>query len=137
MRQAFVSILAIALLVGSAAGPALANGTATGRAFTVTVSGFPETVRVGDSMDGTIAVTLFGGPSLVRYQARFQVYVATAVGQGLVDSGSFSVRPGHTRTFNISMPVEPNATPGPHSVKMVVTIANESLSVGHEFTVLP
>jgi hypothetical protein len=137
MRKAYVSVIAILLLLGITAGTASANGTTTGSTFSVTASGFPDSVRPGDTMEGTVSVSMPGNPALMRVQVYYFIYVTTPLGSGLVESGSFGMRAGRTRTFNISLPVEANAVPGLHSVKLAVRVGRETLSVGHEFTVLP
>ena len=77
MRKAYVSALAILLLIASVAGTASANGTETGTTFSVTAAGFPDSVRPGDVMEGTVSVTVPGNPALMRVQVFSYIYATT------------------------------------------------------------
>ena len=132
MRHAAISVIAIFMLLTTiSVAPAYADDTATGNRFSVTLSGLQDKVFVGDTLTGTLSITT--APALRRYQVNYEVYVTTPLGDSPIQSGSFRMAAGHTRTFPLSFPVTADSAPGLYQIKIVVEIAGEQLSVGHEF----
>jgi len=137
MRYVLICLISATLILGATAVPVRANGSETGRTFAVSVTGFPDSVVAGDVMNGVVSITIFGPGSPVRVPVRYAIYSTSAIGDGHVSSGEFAMRSGRTRTMHIEIPVDPEARAGQFDFKLVVTVGNESLSLGHTLTVLP
>lgn len=136
MKQGFVSVLALTLaLIFAAAAPSKANGIAEGRGFTVSMDDFPDVVARGEDVTGKITISMFPSMPIRRADVVYQVYITTPFGEAPVLSGSFTLRPGVTRSVKISIPVDPTATPGDYSMRLVLTSGGESVSVDHDLTV--
>ena len=136
MQRSIVSILAAVLMFTPLfAAEALANGTAGGKVFSVTLEGLADTVSRGQSLDGQLTVTYNGPEKLGPRKVRVQAFIETPIGDSLAQSAAFRINPGESRTFPLSFPIDEAAAPGTYRLKIVVSIGTESLSVGHEFEV--
>lgn len=136
MKQVYVSLIALVLLIATAGAPtAKANGFESGRTFSLSVEGFAQDMSRGEDLTGAIVISTFGISPAVRTRVDYQIYIATPLGDAPVQTGSFFLRGDRTRTFHVSLPIDENAAPGIYSAKFVVTIAGETLSVGHELSV--
>jgi hypothetical protein len=111
--------------------PAYADDSASGEHFSLTLSGLQDKVVVGDTITGTLTLTT--APAKGRYQVHYEVLVSTPLGEAPVQSGTFRMTPGRTRTFPLSLPVTADVAPGIYQIELVVEIAGETLSVVHEF----
>jgi hypothetical protein len=133
MRNSALSLLAaFALMISFAALPASADDSATGRNFSVSLTGLADFANPGDTLQGQISVTIpSNGPIAARKQVFYTVTIDTPVGDATVLSGDFHMRAGRTRNFPFSLPIEENAVPGIYSIRVQLTVDGESLSVGH------
>lgn len=135
MRHMTSSIIAaLVLLTSFGAAPAFANGTETGNRFSVSLENAPAFVAPGSSLDGVLTVTTFGPPTR-RVTVRVDMLVTTPLGDAPIQSATFNMRTGRSRSFPFSLPVEDDAEPGLYQMKIIVTIEGESISVGHDFEV--
>jgi hypothetical protein len=137
MKKAYVSLVALALVFASFSASAFANGEAVASNFSVSMTGFPDTISRGDTLTGTISITLAGqkDPFAKRQRVRVEVFVATPLGNAPVRTATLSMLPGTTRTLNVAIPVDKTAAPGLYAMKLVVTVGGETAAVGHELRV--
>jgi len=137
MKQAYVSLVALALIFASFTAPAFANGEAVAKTFTVSMKGFPDVISRGETLSGTISITLAGdkNPFERRHRVHVDVFIATPLGDAPVRSATFGMLPGTTRTLDVDIPVQKTAATGLYAMKLVVTIDGETAAVGHELTV--
>jgi hypothetical protein len=135
MKRLHVSLVALALIFASFAAPAFANGTATGRNVAVSLADLPDIVAPGDHVTGTVTIALSGDVREKRHRAKVQLFITTPLGDAPVQTASFNIQPGTQRTFNIDTIVPQNTPTGVFSLKLVVTLDGETLSVDHELKV--
>jgi len=137
MKQAYVSLVALALIFASFASPAFANGEAVAKTFTVSMKGFPDVISRGETLSGSISITLAAdkNPLARRHRAHVEVFITTPLGDAPVQSFTFGIQPGTTRTVNVDIPVDKSAATGLYTMKVVVTMDGETVGVGHELTV--
>jgi hypothetical protein len=135
LHKVFASLFVFALIFASGVTPSKANGFAEGRGFSITVADFPDAVDRGARVAGTITVEMFPATPIVQQRASYQIFVTTPLGDAPVQSGTFPIRPGRTRTIKVDIPVDETAAPGAYSMKIVITSGAEVVSVGHDLTV--
>jgi hypothetical protein len=135
MKQAFVSFVALALIFVGGLASSKANGVASTSLFTVSMAGFPDSVKRGSLVTGTITISMAPTTQIGRTQVSYQLFVSTPFGDAPVKSGTFALRDGREKTIKISIPVTDAAAPGLYRLRLVVSVGNETASVTHDLTV--
>jgi hypothetical protein len=135
MKQAFVSLLALVLMTAPFATPARANGVVQGERVAIYLENFPDTVAAGSTMSGVVTVVVAGNPAQ-RFRAEFEVLVVTPLGDAPIQSGTFRIAGSSKRSHTLSMPIDENAKASTMAFKVIVTVAGETLSAEHVFTIV-
>jgi hypothetical protein len=135
MKQAYTFLFVLALIVSANAVPASANGIGQASNFSVELAGFPDTVKRGEKITGTITLTLDPTVSIKRQQVGFQLFISTPLGDAPVRTGSFLVPKSGTKTIHVSFPVSENAPAGQYELRLVITFDGETATVTHALTV--
>jgi hypothetical protein len=145
MKNLYVSFLAIAMVLTTFTVPTMAAtpveepiiqfGDAQNATFEVLMENFPDTINRGQTLSGSVTVIANGNP-IQRFRVNFELFVVTPLGDALIESGSFRIDGNSKRTFNVSIPVRADARPGDYTLRLVLTVGNETLTAEHVVTVV-
>lgn len=144
MKRTHTSLLALIMMVMTFAAPAMAAAPSQepifqippvrSATFDVIIENFPDTIGRGQTLTGSITVSASGNPSQ-RFRVRVELLIETPLGDAPIQSGTFRINGNSRRTFDVSVPVSPNAQPGEHTLRFVITAGNEVLTAEHVIVV--
>ena len=145
MKHAFVSLFALVVMLTTFAAPTTALARVEepiikfenlqSATFELLLENFPDTINRGQTLSGSVTVIAKGNP-IQRFRVNFELFVVTPLGDALIESGSFRIDGDSKRTFNVSIPVRGDARPGDYTLRLVLTVGNETLTAEHVVTVV-
>jgi hypothetical protein len=136
MRKAALSLLAVFVLTLSfAVAPASANTTVVGETFAISLDDMPDSAVAGNTVTGTFTINLLDSIRAVKRTVSYTVTAESPFGEAVLQSGSFRMTSGNTRTFELSLPIASTTRSGVYEIHVNVTVESETLGVDHAITI--
>lgn len=128
------AVMAIAMMLAIAAPAAFANGTNQNSKLRLTLADLPSTVTPGQSMRGTIQLDNL---TTAQQNVTLNFLLVTPLGNLPVRSAAVNISPSATKIKRSSFTVLEEARPGSYRLVIAATVDNQTITVFHDFTVVP
>ena len=135
MKRAVIATFALVLFAAVSAVPAFANGIAQGKHMSVAVDGLPDTCPAGEVMSGKLFIQLSPDMKIKKQSITVELSVETAFGDVTLETRTFKMPAGMTRSVALVIPVPKGTPAGDYNFHVTVSDLEEQLTVDHAVTV--